>query len=107
MVDMGSPPRQSGGPALLQRLFQQRPLDFAQGLVQVALLREEQCGVARQYSGPLGKVGNCQIGVSLHYATNQGGMPLDFELYLPEAWINAPERCRKAGVPQNTAFQTK
>lgn len=64
-------------------------------------------GVARQYSGTLGKVGNCQIGVSLHYATNQGSVPLDFELYLPEAWIDDPERCRKAGVPENTAFQTK
>jgi SRSO17 transposase len=64
-------------------------------------------GVARQYSGTLGKIGNCQIGVSMHYATPQGSMPLDFELYLPEVWINDPDRCRKAGVPANTSFQTK
>lgn len=64
-------------------------------------------GVARQYSGTLGKIGNCQIGVSLHYATPQGSMPLDFEIYLPESWTTDPERCRKAGVPEDTAFQTK
>ena len=43
-------------------------------------------GVARQYSGTLGKVGNCQIGVSLNYATDEGCFRLDFELYLPEVW---------------------
>lgn len=64
-------------------------------------------GVARQYSGTLGKVGNCQIGVSLHYGTNQGSMPLDFDLYLPEVWTNDPDRCRRGGVPAETAFQTK
>ena len=28
-------------------------------------------GVARQYSGTLGKVDNCQVAVSLHYATSE------------------------------------
>ena len=64
-------------------------------------------GVARQYSGTLGKIGNCQIGVSLHYATPVGSIPLDFELYLPEVWTGDPDRCRKAGVPADTLFQAK
>lgn len=64
-------------------------------------------GVARQYSGTLGKIGNCQIGVSLHYATPHGSMPLDFELYLPKEWTDDQERCRRAGVPEDTAFKTK
>lgn len=64
-------------------------------------------GVARQYSGTLGKIGNCQIGVSMHYATPKGSIPLDFELYLPEVWMKDTDRCLKAGIPVDTAFQTK
>lgn len=64
-------------------------------------------GVARQYSGTLGKVGNCQIGVSLNYATDEGGFPLDFELYLPEVWSKDVERREKAGVPADVTFRRK
>ena len=35
-------------------------------------------GVARQYSGTMGKVGNCQVAVSLHFATDDAAVPLDF-----------------------------
>ena len=41
-------------------------------------------GVARQYSGTLGKVGNCQIGVSVHAVTDTASCPLDWRLFLPE-----------------------
>jgi len=64
-------------------------------------------GVARQYSGTLGKVGNCQVAVSVHLATDEESMPLGFKLYLPKSWTDAPERMRKAGVPENTVFKTK
>jgi SRSO17 transposase len=65
-------------------------------------------GVARQYSGTLGKVGNCQIAVSLHYATRAADYPLALRLYLPEAWAEAPERLDKARVPAaERAFKTK
>lgn len=64
-------------------------------------------GVARQYSGTLGKVGNCQIGVSMHLATPAGSLPLDWELYLPEEWAEDPERCRKAGIPQEVTHRAK
>ena len=64
-------------------------------------------GVARQYSGTLGKVGNCQVAVSIHLTTEQESMPLDWALYLPQAWIDDPERCRQAGVPESTPFRTK
>ena len=39
--------------------------------------------VQRQYSGTAGRIGNCQIGVFLTYATTQGRVPPDRELYLP------------------------
>jgi radical SAM protein with 4Fe4S-binding SPASM domain len=68
----------------------------------------QSVGVARQYSGTLGKIGNCQIGVSLHYGTSRGSLPLDFELYLPdEVWTDDPARCQKAGVPGSTIFKAK
>ena len=63
-------------------------------------------GVARQYSGTLGKIGNCQVAVSLHYATDDAAMPLDFALYLPEEWLEQ-ERRREAGIPQDVIFHPK
>jgi len=64
-------------------------------------------GVARQYSGTLGKRGNCQIGVSLSYATPKGAMPLDWALYLPKEWTDDRSRCARVGVPAEVQFQTK
>jgi SRSO17 transposase len=64
-------------------------------------------GVARQYSGTLGKVANCQVAVSVHLATDEASMPLGFKLYLPKSWTDDPERMRKAGVPAETVFKTK
>lgn len=64
-------------------------------------------GVARQYSGTLGKTGNCQIGASLNYATDDGCFPLDFELYLPESWAEDPQRRQEAGIPEEVTFLRK
>nr|WP_245887103.1 transposase [Umezawaea tangerina] len=46
-------------------------------------------GVARQYSGTLGKVANCQIGVSVHAVTDTASCPLHWRLFLPESWDTA------------------
>src|SRR4051794_23477007 len=43
-------------------------------------------GVARQYCGTLGKVANCQIGVSISAVTDAASCPLDWRLFLPERW---------------------
>src|SRR6266571_4798302 len=67
----------------------------------------ESVGVARQYSGTLGKVGNCQIGVFLGYASERGQALVDARLYLPERWTDDRARCRAAGVPDEVPFQTK
>jgi SRSO17 transposase len=64
-------------------------------------------GVARQYSGTLGKVGNCQVAVAVHLSTETESMPLNWALYLPQAWTEDAERCRPAGVPEQTPFRTK
>src|SRR4051794_5233079 len=43
-------------------------------------------GVARMYSGTLGKVGNCQVGVSVHAVTDWASAAIDWRLFLPESW---------------------
>lgn len=64
-------------------------------------------GVARQYSGTLGKVGNCQVTVNCHYAERTIAWPVATRLYLPETWANDPERRSQAKVPEEVTFQTK
>jgi SRSO17 transposase len=64
-------------------------------------------GVKRQYSGTLGKIGNCQITVSVHGVGERGTLPLGWRLYLPEEWCEDPERRRKAKIPESVGFQTK
>ncbi len=64
-------------------------------------------GVARQYSGTLGKVANCQIGVFLAYVSERGHALVDKALYLPAAWTADRDRCRAAGVPAAVAYQSK
>jgi len=65
-------------------------------------------GVGRQYSGTLGKIGNCQIGVTLQYATERDVVCLDADLYLPEeSWGNQPDRLRAAGVPPGIGYRPK
>jgi SRSO17 transposase len=48
-------------------------------------------GVARQYSGALGKVGNCQIGVSINAASEQASCPLGWRLFIPSEWDEQSE----------------
>src|ERR1039457_3534169 len=64
-------------------------------------------GVKRQYSGTLGKIGNCQIGVSVHAVGAKGTVPLGWALYLPEEWCEDPERRAAAKVPDEVVFKTK
>ncbi len=64
-------------------------------------------GVKRQYSGTLGKTGNCQIGVSVHAVGSEGTVPLGWALYLPEEWCDDAERRRKAKIPEEVVFKTK
>jgi SRSO17 transposase len=62
-------------------------------------------GVARQYSGALGKVGNCQIGVSINAASERASCPLDWRLFIPKEWDDESEfnqdRREKARLPED------
>jgi SRSO17 transposase len=64
-------------------------------------------GVARQYSGTLGKVGNCQIAVTCCYSDPQATWPVAVRLYVPQTWAYDPERRQQARVPTEISFQTK
>ena len=64
-------------------------------------------GVARQYCSELGKVANCQVVVTLHYADPATSWPVNARLYLPSEWTDDLQRMREAGVPEDVQFQTK
>jgi SRSO17 transposase len=64
-------------------------------------------GVAPQYCGTLGKVANCQVGVSVHAATDQASCPLDWRLFLPLEWDDDAERRRKAHLPDHERHRPK
>lgn len=64
-------------------------------------------GVARQYSGTLGKIANCQIGVFLGYATSRGHVGLDRALFVPQEWFVDRARCRQASIPDAVVHRTK
>jgi SRSO17 transposase len=64
-------------------------------------------GVQRQYSGTAGRTENCQVGVFLAYASVRGHALIDRELYLPKSWTEDRDRCREAGIPDETEFATK
>jgi SRSO17 transposase len=64
-------------------------------------------GVARQYSGTLGRTDNCQVAASLHVAADGGSGCIGMRLYLPETWAQDAVRRKKAGVPKDVEFQTK
>lgn len=64
-------------------------------------------GVTRQYSGTLGKVGNCQIVVSMHAVGWAGTQPVGFSLYLPEEWCDDGPRRARAKIPEGVVFRKK
>lgn len=68
---------------------------------------QHSVGVARQYSGTLGRIENCQVATSLHLAGESGSACIGMRLYLPEAWANDPKRRKKAGVPTDVEFRAK
>jgi len=74
--------------------------------------------VARQYSGTLGKIGNCQVGVSVHLVNEDASCAADWRLFCPESWDDAAlddpvaaaraARCReRAGIPAQVRHTEK
>jgi SRSO17 transposase len=74
--------------------------------------------VARQYSGTLGKIGNCQIGVSVHLVNEGASCAADWRLFCPESWDDAKlgdpvaaararRRRERAGIPDDVRHTEK
>jgi SRSO17 transposase len=74
--------------------------------------------VARQYSGTLGKVANCQIGVSVHLVNEHASCAADWRLFCPESWDDAAladpaqaararRRRERAGIPDEVRHAEK
>src|SRR5687768_15965890 len=63
--------------------------------------------VARQYTGTAGKITNCQVAVSVSMVTDAASCPVNWRLFLPEAWDPASpkatedvdHRRRRAQIP--------
>lgn len=58
-------------------------------------------GVERQWSGRLGKVENSQVAVFASLTQGKYSTLIDTRLYLPQKWIQDPERCLAVGVPES------
>jgi SRSO17 transposase len=71
--------------------------------------------VSRQYTGTAGKVTNCQVGVSLHLATDRASAAVDWRLFVPASWDPAsPEadpvkvaRRGRCGIPAEAGHVEK
>ncbi len=74
--------------------------------------------VARQYSGTLGKIGNCQIGVSVHLVNEGSSCAADWRLFCPASWddaaagdpaaaAGAAARRKRAGIPDDVRHREK
>jgi SRSO17 transposase len=68
---------------------------------------EHSVGVARQYSGTLGRIDNCQVATSLHLAGEAGSGCIGMRLFLPETWAGDARRREAAGVPGEVEDQKK
>jgi SRSO17 transposase len=64
-------------------------------------------GVARQYSGTLGRVDNCQIGVSISAATDAASCPVNWRIFIPEEWDRDQQRRARAHVPDEIRHEPK
>ena len=64
-------------------------------------------GVARQWRGRLGKVDNCQVGISMAYVSRKEHAIVNARLYLPREWAKDRGRLEEAGVPETIPFQTR
>lgn len=68
---------------------------------------QASAGVVRQYCGALGNRANCQVAVSVYAATDAASCPLQWQLRLPREWTDEPDRCGRAGVPDDMMHQEK
>lgn len=87
------------------------------GFEEVCLLIDESAhtkkgnksvGVARQYSGQLGKVDNCQVAVYAALSADKYYSLINARLFLPKDWVDDKQRCHAAHIPSGEMrYKTK
>ncbi len=112
---IGSSPRDAE--AVMRRVASDTDKLFRENGEKTGLLTDESgwkkqgrksAGVARQYSGSLGKADNGQAGVFLSPAQGNKAGITGTRLYLPAEWTDDRKRCIGAGIPEDkTVFKTK
>ncbi|WP_235464630.1 IS701 family transposase [Streptomyces platensis] len=64
-------------------------------------------GVQRQYTGTAGRIEMPRSPSTWSTPVGGGRAAVDRELYVPRSWTADPDRCRAAGLGEDTAFATK
>lgn len=64
--------------------------------------RTRTVGAQRQYTGTARRIENSWVAVYLVYAGERGHAAVDRELYVPRSWTCDPDRCRAAGLSEDT-----
>jgi SRSO17 transposase len=72
--------------------------------------RESAC-VSRQYCGAIGKINNCQVGVSMTYIGQGVAWPFGMKLFVPESWNSGDAECMrrraKTKMPDSVHYRPK
>jgi hypothetical protein len=63
--------------------------------------------IQRQYTGTADRIENAQVAVYLVYAGLRRHAAVDREHDIPRSWTCDPDRCRAAGLGEETSFATK
>ncbi|GHG66786.1 hypothetical protein GCM10018980_59370 [Streptomyces capoamus] len=61
---------------------------------------EHSVGVHRRFDPFLGKAITCQLGIGLFLCDGEGPLPVDWNLYIPEAWVTDPRLRERARLPE-------
>jgi SRSO17 transposase len=69
---------------------------------------DKSVGVGWQYCGNVGKIANSQVAVFACLSNGDFASMIDTRLFLPKDWCDNPERCKEAGIPEDSrVFKTK
>jgi hypothetical protein len=63
-------------------------------------------GVERQFVADLGRIANCQQSSSVWLASEQASCPVDWQLALPDSWVECGEQRRRAAIPDHARSRT-
>lgn len=66
---------------------------------------DHSCGVHRRFVPSVGRTVNCQLGIGAFLSSENGDLPVDWRLLLPEQWGDDTRLCERARVPESARSQ--